>query len=462
MNSRGEITRALEQTDAAELMAQTAPNVPETVERLLSESARRLFDSSDSPLSEGAVLGAYRIEKTLGEGGQAVVYQARHQQLGRRVALKVPRKQSRARLIREARLAVRLEHEGFARIEDIQEDGETPFLVMELCSGGNIADLLRDNPSGLPIGQVRALSSQILEALTIAHERNVVHRDIKPSNLLISDGGRLKIADLGIGTLASLPSDLERSSAFAWTTNASIAGTPLYMAPEQGFPRAASEGTVDGRADLYSFGKVLYTMLTGAPPATIRPPSNLRPELNPGWDRLVFRLLEDDPKRRLKTAGEVLEALMAVPDEASGEARVTTETSRSTSVEPLAAVGGLRRIRLAYLIIFPSTLAALAWSEIKWESFETLPGMLIPSFIAAWIGIGLLSHLISMLGKGNRRGGSFVAYSFATVLGLWFALLSWAALMYRDEFLDLAALSLTDLGITGAATLIGWGFWRRI
>jgi len=288
-------------------------------------TAERLFAASKhAPLRPGDRLGAYRVGRLLGLGGQAFVYEATHEALGRRVALKVPRPEVAERVLQEARLTASLEHPNVVRVEDVGSaevaagstpgDGaEVPFLVMELCSGGSLDQLLERYPRGLPVPEVRRIATAVLEALSWAHARGVVHRDVKPANVLFDGQGTPKLADLGIGTQATAAVDLVHSVSLTNATDGP-AGTPLYVAPEQEDPRRLSGAAVDGRADLFSFGKMLFVLLTGASPRTIRPPSRLRTELSPAWDDLVFRLVEEDRARRHASAGEVLAALRAIPD----------------------------------------------------------------------------------------------------------------------------------------------------
>jgi serine/threonine protein kinase len=293
-------------------------------DRLRAEArgtAERLFAASKhAPLRPGDRLGAYRVGRLLGLGGQAFVYEATHEALGRRVALKVPRPEVAERVLQEARLTASLEHPNVVRVEDVSSEGaELPFLVMELCSGGSLDQLLERYPRGLPVPEVRRIATAVLEALSWAHARGVVHRDVKPANVLFDGQGTPKLADLGIGTQATAAVDLVHSVSLTNQTDGP-AGTPLYVAPEQEDPRRLAGAAVDGRADLFSFGKMLFVLLTGASPRTIRPPSRLRAELSPAWDDLVFRLVEEDRARRHASAGEVLAALRAIPDGRSAAA----------------------------------------------------------------------------------------------------------------------------------------------
>lgn len=311
--------------DVERLFEDTARPLPEGLSEEAHRVAARVFGlgpEARGPVGPGDVLGPYRIERLLGAGGQAFVYAARHRALGRRVALKVPRAEVATRLLQEARLAARLEHPRVVRVEEVLEAdiaaGTVPFLVMELCDGGSLDALLERHPEGLPEPRVREVARAVLEALAFAHRQGVVHRDVKPGNVLFDEHGQAKLADLGIGKLATPDGDLQQSLALSGVSREGVVvGTPLFMAPEQLQPARLQGAPIDGRADLFSFGKVLFVLLTGASPSTIRPPSRLRPGLDPAWDDVVFRLLEEDRARRYPDAEAVLGAIAAIPAEAS-------------------------------------------------------------------------------------------------------------------------------------------------
>ena len=255
------------------------------------------------PLAAGDVAGNYEVQDVLGSGGQAVVYRAKHRQIGRQVALKVPRREVGDRLLREAQLGARLEHASIARVEDIQLEGAVPYMVLELCERGSLDDLLEEHPSGLSIDLVSRIAASVLHALSFAHQAGVVHRDVKPANILFDRNGNAKVADFGIGTMSAADG---LSVSVELSQLSLLAGTPLYVAPEQENPALRVDGRLDGRADLFSFGKVLFQMLTGASPRTIRPPSRLRKGLDPAWDDFVFKLLEERPQDRFPSADAAL------------------------------------------------------------------------------------------------------------------------------------------------------------
>ncbi|MDX6613523.1 MAG: eukaryotic-like serine/threonine-protein kinase [Blastocatellia bacterium] len=289
-----------------------------------SQETRR-FDPGEIRLASpapGLVLGErYRLDNELGRGAMGVVFRATDLQLMRLVAVKllasrVSDDDMRARFLREARAAASLNHPHIISVYDVGEDHGFPFFVMELVEGPNLGDAL---PTNLP--QVIEFALQICAALEHAHEKKIVHRDLKPANILLS-GTTAKLADLGL----ALPERASRISQVGM-----IVGTAAYMAPEQALGK-----TLDGRADLYALGVMLYELTTGRVPflgdplatisqhlhAPVVPPRVLRPELPRALEAVILRLLAKDPAQRFATAAETAHALreaMIASDEESAE-----------------------------------------------------------------------------------------------------------------------------------------------
>jgi serine/threonine protein kinase len=303
-----------EEDKIASLFQTLATDTPSSVRDRARELASAFAGEGSTaavPLAPGDVTGHYEIEGVLGSGGQAVVYAAKDAKLGKRVALKVPRKDVGDRLVREAKLLASLAHPSIVQVFALELEGRVPFLVLELCEGWSLEERLEVvAPDGLPLDQVRATATAVLEALAFAHDRGIVHRDVKPSNILFDKENHAKVSDFGIGTIAR-KDELSHSAELSQLSI--LAGTPLYVAPEQENPSLRVEGQLDGRADLFAFGKVLFQMLTGASPRTIRPASRLRPGLDAAWDEYVFKLTEERPERRFTDAREALAALPGGP-----------------------------------------------------------------------------------------------------------------------------------------------------
>ena len=266
---------------------------------------------------EGRRLGErYRLESPIASGGMATVWRGTDEVLGRPVAVKVlheelardPEVMERFRM--EAIAAARLSHPAVVRVFDTGVDEDICYIVMELFEGTTLSDVIgRDG--GLSPGKATRIVRGALQGLAHAHREGIVHRDVKPGNILVDDSGFVKVTDFGIAKAAFAAHDL--------TTTGSLLGTATYLAPEQ-----VEGGTVDGRADLYATGIVLYEALTGRPPfeadthlatATMRltkaptPPGSLRPGIPRPLERVVIKALARAPEDRFQTAEEMTSEL---------------------------------------------------------------------------------------------------------------------------------------------------------
>ncbi|MCA9064980.1 MAG: SUMF1/EgtB/PvdO family nonheme iron enzyme, partial [Planctomycetaceae bacterium] len=275
-------------------------------------------------------LGHYEIERILGHGAFGIVAKAFDEKLYRVVAIKMLRPElattspPRKRFLREARSAAAVPHENLVGIYAV-EDEPIPYLVMEYISGNTLQSLLDQN-GPLEVIDVLRIGHQIACGMAAAHAVNLIHRDIKPSNILLSDeaNDKAKISDFGLARAVDDAS---------MTASGMIAGTPLYMAPEQ-----ARGETLDHRADLFSLGSVLYQMVSGRPPFrasntigvlkrvcddTPRPITDVIPG-TPDWlCKIINRLLEKKPIDRFQTAQEVADLLARCQDELRNSGKVT-------------------------------------------------------------------------------------------------------------------------------------------
>ncbi len=257
--------------------------------------------------------GRYRIERFLARGGMATVYEATDLRLDRVVALKVMHPHLAqddafvARFQREARAAARLTHGHVVGVFDQGFDGDHAYLAMEYVPGRTLRDVLRDFGPLAP-EQALVLLDPVLEALAAAHAAGFVHRDIKPENVLISDDGRVKVADFG---LARAMETSEQS-----ITHGVIIGTVAYLSPEQ-----VERGEADGRSDIYAAGILLYEMITGALPHAgesplsvayqhvnndVPAPSTAHAGIPPEVDALVVTATRRDPDLRYQSATDFL------------------------------------------------------------------------------------------------------------------------------------------------------------
>ncbi len=431
---------------------------PDELRAEVHDAAERLFGApSEAPYRPGDRLGVYRIVRLLGAGGQAYVYEASHEQLQRRVALKVPRPEVAERIIREARLTAPLEHPHIVRVEDIAADREAPFLVMECCTGGSLDHLLERYPGGLPLADVRAIARAVLEALEFSHRRGVVHRDVKPANVLFDARGTPKLADLGIGTAGTGGPDLEHSVGLSRATLEGPMGTPLFVAPEQEDPRRLRGASIDGRADLFSFGKMLFVMLTGASPRTIRPPSRLRPGLDPAWDDLVFRLVEEARERRYASATEALAALAAIPERAPASPVAVTVTP---SALPAPTEPARDPRRLAGAVFFVAALLSAAFAaylEVQHTTLRIGPSAwldLAPLKVGALLGGAFLLWFRRL----ERRAAQATSAGAALVLSALLA--GWAPALYTlrvNHLLGPTPFELLSQLAAGTAAVLGAG-----
>ncbi len=265
-------------------------------------------------LSAGTEVYHYRITSRIGAGGMGEVYLAEDTRLNRKVALKFLSpalchdQDCRTRFINEAQAAAKLNHPNIVTIHEVSEYRERPFFAMEYVRGKSLKEYVSGTDGS--VDEIIALAGQVCEGLKAAHEAGVVHRDIKPSNILIDLQGRARIVDFGLAVQRGVD---------GLTRDGSTAGTPAYMSPEQ-----VRGEKVGAASDLFSFGVVLYQLLTGRLPFTGEyeaaliysitnddPPSidSLRSGVPQGVQELVMRLLEKDGARRFQSADDVLKSI---------------------------------------------------------------------------------------------------------------------------------------------------------
>ncbi len=278
-------------------------------------------------LTAGAKLGPYEIRSPLGAGGMGEVYRAADSKLGRDVALKVILQeftqdtQFMARFQREAQVLASLNHTNIAAIYGLEDSADMPALVMELVEGPTLADRIKEG--AIPLEEALPIAKQIAEALEYAHERGIIHRDLKPANIKVTHDGKVKVLDFGLAKALqgdAAPGNISNSPTMSLeaTKAGIILGTAAYMSPEQ-----ARGKTVDRRADIWSFGVVLFEMLTGrqmfvgetatdimAAVVRAEPDWSMLPKNLPRRVReLLQRCLVKNDKRRLRDIGDARLAL---------------------------------------------------------------------------------------------------------------------------------------------------------
>ena len=311
------------------------------------------------PLSPGTRLGHYDVTALIGEGGMGQVWQATDTQLNRQVALKIlpdafaADPDRLARFKREAQILASLNHPNIAAIYGIEESESTSALVLELVEGPTLADRISKGP--IPLGEALPIAKQIAEALEAAHEAGVIHRDLKPANIKVREDGTVKVLDFGLAKALDPDPEGDPSQSPTLTAAATqmgvIIGTAAYMSPEQ-----ASGEPADRRSDTWSFGVVLFEMLTGQRLFTGKTVSHVLakvldreidltmfPAATPApMRRLLRRCLGRDRKRRLLDVGEALshleETATAPADEPVGSAVVAKPAGWRRSL-PFVATG---------------------------------------------------------------------------------------------------------------------------
>jgi eukaryotic-like serine/threonine-protein kinase len=309
---------------------------------ILDQPIRELLEQP--ALEAGQALGPYRVLGLIGSGGMGRVYRALDTRLGRTVAIKVSRAGFTGRFRREARAVAALNHPHICTLYDLGPN----YLVMEYVEGAPLK-------GPMPLPQVLRIAIDMADALDAAHRRGVIHRDLKPANILLTESGP-KLLDFGLATLEASPGcGLLDSTSLMSAAQPAVAGTLQYMSPEQ-----LQGKTVDQRSDLFSFGVVLFYMLTGAAPfeadnaasliaaiLTSRP--NLRaraPNVPVEVERVVDRALAKNPDDRWQSARDVKAALELI---AAPQVAPPIRTRPNRTAWTVAAVLGLATAVLAWL-----------------------------------------------------------------------------------------------------------------
>ena len=268
--------------------------------------------------------GRYEIGEALGFGGMSEVHRGRDTVLSRDVAVKIMRPELARdetfyqRFRREAQNSASLNHPSIVAIYDTGEehtdDGDLPFIVMELVEGDTLRDIVKmDGP--MELGRALGVMADVCGALDFSHKKGIIHRDVKPANIMISRDGAVKVMDFGIARAIS-------DSTSTLTKTSSVLGTAQYLSPEQ-----ARGEKVDARSDLYSAGCVMYELVAGVPPFTgespvavayqhvresPQPPSTVNPDVDRYVDAVVMQSMAKNPENRYDSAGDMRTDLLAV------------------------------------------------------------------------------------------------------------------------------------------------------
>src|ERR1019366_1480175 len=314
--------------ERAAFLAQACADDPQLrgeVECLLNQKADSFLESAPvsavRALSAGAKLGNFEIVELLGRGGMGEVWRARDARLKRDVAIKVlPAGLARdpgriARFEREARAAGALNHPNIVAVHEIGRDEDAYWIATELVAGESLASVIERGP--MAVSKALEIATQIADGLAAAHVAGIVHRDLKPAIIMVTRDGRVKILDFG---LALRRRTSQESTTLELTDEGTVLGTAGYMSPEQ-----VRGETVDHRSDLFSFGVVLYEMLSGkrafAGGSSVEvmnavlkdDPPELPASAPPALDRMVRRCMQKDRERRFQTAADLGWALQPLP-----------------------------------------------------------------------------------------------------------------------------------------------------
>ena len=298
----------------------------------------------------GQTISHYKITSKLGEGGMGVVYQATDTRLGREVALKilpeqfVRDRQRMGRFQREAEVLASLNHPHISMIHGLEREGEVRALVLELVEGPTLAERIAEGP--IPVEEALEIALQIAEALEAAHEKGIIHRDLKPSNVKITSEGTVKVLDFGLAkALEPEVTKQELANSPTLTLEATregiLLGTAAYMSPEQARARE-----VDKRTDIWSFGVVLFEMLTGRGlfagrsfTETLAAVIHQEPTLeelreDTPWRirKLLERCLRNDPRMRLRDIGD---ARITINESLAGDATTLADAPVAIAAPPI-------------------------------------------------------------------------------------------------------------------------------
>jgi streptogramin lyase len=342
----------------------------------------------------GQQFGAYRLHGLIGRGGMGIVYRAEHEHLSRTVALKLLTPELAAtegfrdRFMRESRLAASLDHPSIVTVYDAGEVNGTLYIAMRFVDGTDLAEVLR-TAGPLPPDRALALLEQVAAALDAAHERGLVHRDVKPGNVMI-EGARSFLTDFGL-------TKHQLGETTALTATGMFLGTVDYVAPEQIEARA-----IDGRADVYALGCVLYECLTGqrpyprdsqvavlyahlkeAPPRTTASRSGLPPAI----DSVIGKAMAKKPEDRYATCGEFVQAARAALAPASETA---THPVPTPSTSPVATPPGTR--------IADPTVAAAPRDGVRSHRPRRRRGLVVAA-LAALAAVAAIAFALSSGGE---------------------------------------------------------------
>jgi eukaryotic-like serine/threonine-protein kinase len=362
-------------------------------------------------------IGRYEVIERVGRGGMGVLYRGRDPVLDREVAIKVMAgdfstdESARSRFFREARASARLQHRNIVTIFEFAEDTGTPYIAMEFLRGQSLSQRLGSQPP-LSLTQKLDIVTQLLTGLHYAHEQGIVHRDVKPANVWLLDDGTVKLLDFGIAKIA----------ASTMTSAGSVLGSAFYMAPEQVAGRE-----VDGRADVFAAGVVLYELLSQHRPFEAETPtavmmkivsedpqplSKFCPDLPPALIAAVMKALQREPPRRFPHAGDFAAELKLVrlSAERGAETQATESPDLAQTIfipptpgtSPGAATVATGAVRPP--VVDPAGMASMASEPATSRQMVTGQSRMSTWLLIAAVAIAAVALAVALTGRVGKSG----------------------------------------------------------